>query len=177
MLSAETAAGAFPVEAAGMMRRIVERVEGDPLHARLLRAARAEPGPTAADALSAAARQVAHTVGAAAIVAYTQSGATALRVARERPDAPILCLTPSLAMARRLALAWGVRCVHGGDASDFHDMAERARRAAVAGGHAAEGDRLAIIAGVPFGTPGATNLLHIAYVPRPAGARRGAAVE
>ncbi len=177
MLSAETAAGAFPVEAADMMRRIVERVEGDPLHARLLRAARAEPGPTAADALSAAARQVAHTVGAAAIVAYTQSGATALRVARERPDAPILCLTPSLAMARRLALAWGVRCVHGGDASDFHDMAERARRAAVAGGHAAEGDRLAIVAGVPFGTPGATNLLHIAYVPRPDGVRRGAAAE
>ena len=166
MLSAETAAGAWPVEAVGMMRRIVERVEADPYHARMLEAAHTAPAPTAADALSAAARQVAHTIGAAAIVTYTQSGATALRASRERPDIPILCLTPVWAMARRLALAWGVRCVHGDDAHDFHDMVARACRASVLRGYAAEGDRLVIVAGVPFGTPGATNLLHIAYVPR-----------
>ena len=166
MLSAETASGAWPVEAVSMMRRIVERVEEDPLHARMLEAAHTAPAPTAADALSAAARQVAHTVGAAAIVTYTQSGATALRASRERPDIPILCLTPMRAMARRLALAWGVRCIHGDDARDFHDMVARACRAAALRGYAAEGDRLVIVAGVPFGTPGATNLLHIAYVPR-----------
>ena len=166
MLSAETAAGAWPVEAVDMMRRIVERVEADPHHARMLEAAHTAPAPTAADALSAAARQVAHTIGAAAIVTYTQSGATALRASRERPDIPILCLTPVQAMARRLALAWGVRCVHGDDAHDFHDMVARACRASVLRGYAAEGDRLVIVAGVPFGTPGATNLLHIAYVPR-----------
>ena len=165
MLSAETAAGAFPVEAASMMRRIVERVERDPLHARMLAAAHAPLSPTAADALSAAARQVAHTVGAAAIATYTQSGATALRAARERPDMPILCLTPSRRMARRLALVWGVRCIHGEDARDFDDMAERACRAAALHGYAAHGDRLVIVAGVPFGTPGATNLLHIAHIP------------
>ena len=166
MLSAETAVGAWPVEAVDMMRLIVERVESDPLHGRLLVAARSEPSPTAADALSAAARQVAHTIGAAAIATYTQSGATALRAARERPDMPILCLTPARAMARRLALVWGVRCVHGDDARDFDDMVERACRSAALGGYAAEGDRLVIVAGVPFGTPGATNLLHIAHVPR-----------
>ena len=166
MLSAETAAGAFPVEAADMMHRIVERVERDPLHGQMLAAAHAPLSPTAADALSAAARQVAHTVGAAAIATYTQSGATALRAARERPDMPILCLTPSRRMARRLALVWGVRCIHGEDARDFDDMAERACRSAAFRGYAAHGDRLVIVAGVPFGTPGATNLLHIAYIPR-----------
>ena len=164
MLSAETAVGAFAVEAVAMMHRIVERVESDPLHGRMLVAARAAPSPTAADALSAAAREVAHTIGAAAIVTWTQSGATALRAARERPDMPVLCLTPVRAMARRLALVWGVRCIHGDDARDFDDMVERACRLAAQGGHAAEGDRLVIVAGVPFGTPGATNLLHIAWV-------------
>ena len=149
MLSAETAAGAWPVEAVDMMRRIVERVEADPYHARMLEAAHTAPAPTAADALSAAARQVAHTIGAAAIVTYTQSGATALRASRERPDIPILCLTPVWAMARRLALAWGVRCVHGDDARDFHDMVARACRASVLRGYAAEGDRLVIVAGCP----------------------------
>ncbi len=174
MLSAETAAGAYPVEAVDMMHRIVERVERDPLYRQMRDAAHAAPAPTAADALSAAARQVAHTVGAAAIVTYTQSGATALRAARERPDMPVLCLTPVHAMARRLALVWGVRCVYGDDAHDFDDMIERACRAAAQRGYAADGDRLVIVAGVPFGTPGATNLLHIAHVstPRP-GARGG----
>ncbi len=166
MLSAETAAGTFPIETVDMMHRIIERVEHDPLHGQMLFAAHAAPSPTAADALSAAARQVAHTTGAAAIVTYTQSGATALRAARERPDMPILCLTPVQSMARRLALVWGVRCVRGDDARDFDDMIDRACRAATFRGYAADGDRLVIVAGVPFGTPGATNLLHIAYVPR-----------
>ncbi len=167
MLSAETAVGAWPVESVAMMHRIMERVEHDPLHRQMLQAARSAPDPTAADALSAAARQVAHTIGAAAIVTYTQSGATALRAARERPETPILCLTPVHAMARRLALVWGVSCVHSDDAQDFNDMIRRACDAAAECGYTADGDRLVIIAGVPFGTPGATNLLHIAYAPEP----------
>jgi pyruvate kinase len=166
MLSAETAVGAYPKRAVEMMHRIIDRVERDPLHRQFLDAARTHPDHTAPDAISAAAHQVAHTVGAAAILTYTQSGATALRAARERPEMPVLVLTPRLAMARRLALAWGLYCIHGEDARDFDDMVERACRAAHFRGYADEGDKVVIIAGVPFGTPGATNLLHIAYIPR-----------
>ena len=165
MLSAETAVGAYPVETVDIMHRIIDRVEQDPLHREFLDAARTPPSPTAADALSAAAHQVAHTIGASAILTYTQSGATALRAARERPEMPVLVLTPNLAMARRLGLVWGLRCIHGDDARDFDDMVERACRAARFRGYAETGGRVVMIAGVPFGTPGATNLLHIAYIP------------
>ena len=165
MLSAETAVGKYPAETVDMMHRIIAAVESDPLHREFLDAARGAPGGTAADAISAAATQVAHAVGATAIATYTQSGATALRAARERPRIPVLVLTPSLAMARRLALVWGLRCIPGDDARDFNDMFERACRAACFRGYAEEADKLVIIAGVPFGTPGATNLLHLAYIP------------
>jgi pyruvate kinase len=165
MLSAETAVGAYPVETVDMMHRIITRVERDPLHRQFLDAARTPPSPTAADALSAAAQQVAQTTGAAAILTYTQSGATALRAVRERPEMPVLALTPNLRMARRLGLAWGLRCIHGDDAKDFDDMVDRACRAACFRGYASSGSRVVMIAGVPFGTPGSTNLLHMAYIP------------
>ena len=165
MLSQETAVGEYPVETVAMMHRIIERVERDPLHRQFLDAARSAPSPTAADALSAAAHQVAHTTGAAAILTYTQSGATALRAVRERPEMPVLALTPNLAMARRLGLAWGLRCIHGEDARDFDDMVDRACRAACFRGYAKSGSRVVMIAGVPFGTPGATNLLYMAFIP------------
>ena len=165
MLSAETAAGEYPVEAVTIMDRIVRRVQADPLYHGALHAdAPAEPDHTPYDAISAAARQVAHTVGAAAICSYTTSGATALRAARERPDVPLLVLTANLQTARRLALLWGAHCVHTSDVSNFSDMVRKATRIAHEEGFAEEGQRIVITAGVPFGTPGATNVLRIAWV-------------
>jgi len=164
MLSAESASGDYPVEAVTIMDRILKSVEADPLYRRLMDASRREPEATTADAISAAARQCAHTLSAAAIVTYTNTGSTTLRAARERPDVRILCLTPNLNTARRMTLAWGVHPVQTEDAHNFADMVQRAVRVALQEGIAREGERLVITAGVPFGTPGATNILRIAYV-------------
>jgi pyruvate kinase len=165
MLSAESASGEYPIEAVTMMDRIVRRVQADPLYNASLHAGTdAEPEHTPSDAISAAARQVAHTIGAAAICSYTTSGATALRAARERPDAPILVLTSNLQTARRLALVWGLHCVHTADVSNFSDMVRKATQTAHHEGFAERGQRIVITAGVPFGTPGATNVLRIAWV-------------
>src|SRR5579884_1629536 len=166
MLSAETAVGQYPVEAAAMMDRIARRVQHDPLYFAELEATRMAPEHTASDAISAAACQVAETLGAAAIVSFTFSGATALRAARERPAAPILAMTPNLATARRLALLWGAHCVHSPDITSFNDMVKKAVRAAQREGIAGPGQRIVITAGVPFGTPGATNILRIAWIDR-----------
>jgi pyruvate kinase len=119
---------------------------------------------TAADAISAAAAQVAHTVSAAAIITYTTSGSTALRVARQRPEVPILCLTSQIATARRLALGWGVHCVETEDISSFSEMVGKACGIAHRDEFARPGQRVVVTAGVPFGTPGATNVLRIAWV-------------
>ncbi|MGD9536571.1 MAG: pyruvate kinase [Alphaproteobacteria bacterium] len=164
MLSAETAAGAYPREAVAMMNRIIERVERDDGYRRQLQSTHADPEATAADAITAAAAQVAQTIKAACIVTYTTSGSTALRAARERPPVPVLALTPTRATARRLALTWGVHCVETEDARSFTEMVEKASRVAVEQGIAKPGDRLVVTAGVPFGTPGATNVLRIAWV-------------
>jgi len=162
MLSAESASGDYPVEAVQMMNRILARVERDPMYRQINDASRHEPEPTSADAISAAARQCAHTLSAAAIVTYTTSGSTTLRAARERPDVPILCLTPKMATARRMALVWGVHAAFAEDAHNFADMVQRARVMALQEELAKPDDRLVITAGVPFGTPGATNILRIA---------------
>ena len=164
MLSAETASGAYPIEAVAMMERILRRVEADPNLQAALQSTHAEPEHTAPDAISAAARQVAHTIGAAAIVSYTTSGATALRAARERPDVPVIGLTSKIETARRLALVWGVHSVHTSDVTNFTDMVEKAIALAHHDGFAGKGARLVITAGVPFGTPGATNVLRIAWI-------------
>jgi pyruvate kinase len=164
MLSAETAAGEYPLEAVAIMNRIIARVEHDPLYRAAMDATHPAPEHTQSDAISAAARQVARTVDAAAIVSYTTSGATALRAARERPDVPILVLTSNLQTARRLALLWGAHCVHSRDVSNFGDMVQKAIRTAHREGFADPGARVIITAGVPFGTPGATNILRIAWV-------------
>ena len=164
MLSAESAAGSYPVEAVAIMGRILKSVEADPLYRKLMDASRHEPEATTADAISAAARQCAQTLGAAAIVTYTTTGSTTLRAARERPGVRILCLTPSLDTARRLTLAWGVHAIHTDDAHNFADMVARAVRVARQQKIAKPGERVVITAGVPFGTPGATNILRIAYV-------------
>ena len=162
MLSGESAAGRYPREAAAMMNRIIEHVERDPAYRRYVEWQQQDPEATSADAITAAARQVAETLDAASIVTYTTSGSTALRAARERPQVPILVLTPDRGTARRLALLWGVHCIHTDDATGFTDMVEKACAQALDAGHAAPDQRIVITAGVPFGTPGATNVLRIA---------------
>jgi pyruvate kinase len=164
MLSAESASGDYPIEAVTIMDRICKSIETDPLYRKLMEASRREPESTSADAISAAARQCAHTLSAAAIVTYTTTGSTTLRAARERPDVRILCLTPKLETARRMALTWGVHPIQTDDAHNFADMVARATRVARQQQIAKPGERLVITAGVPFGTPGATNILRIAYV-------------
>jgi len=164
MLSAETAAGANPVAAVEIMDRIIAKAEGDSLYRRIMDADHADPEATAADAITAAARQVAQTVRAKAIVTFTTSGSTTLRAARERPNVPILALITNVETARKLTLAWGVHGVVTRDARNFGDMVERACRIAHAEGFANEGDRVVVTAGIPFGTPGATNTLRIAWV-------------
>ncbi|MFC4273064.1 pyruvate kinase [Sneathiella chungangensis] len=164
MLSAESAAGEFPLEAVTMMSDIAEVTERDPLYRSVIDAKHGHLEATTADAISAAASQVAHTIGAAAIVTYTTSGSTALRAARERGETSVLVLTPSLKTARMLALVWGLHCVHTSDAENFADMVNKACRKSFAEGFTRPGDRVVIMAGVPFGTPGSTNILRIAWV-------------
>jgi pyruvate kinase len=164
MLSAESASGQYPVEAVAMMNRIAERVERDPTYAGIINAQRSEPEATGADAITLAARQIAETLKLSAIVTYTASGTTGLRAARERPQVPIIALSPVLQTARRLSLLWGTHCVVTEDASDLDDMVDRACRIAYAEEFCKVGDRVIITAGVPLRTPGATNMLRIAYV-------------
>jgi pyruvate kinase len=164
MLSAETAAGHYPCEAVAFMNRIIARTERDAFYRPIVEALHPQPEATAPDAISAAASQVASTIAAAAIVSYTTSGSTALRAARERPTVPILVLTSKRGTARRLALLWGAHTVHTADVRDFQEMVVKACRVAVDEGFASPGEKLVITAGVPFGTPGATNVLRIAWV-------------
>jgi pyruvate kinase len=164
MLSAETAAGDYPLEAVAIMDRIIGRVHHDPLYLASLDSDMPDLLETASDAITAAAKQVAETIHAAAIVTYTSSGSTTLRASRERPPVPILCLTSNLTIARRLALAWGVHTVQTKEISNFTDMVQKACRIAHSQGFAQVGDRLVVTAGVPFGTPGSTNTLRIAWV-------------
>lgn len=164
MLSAETASGAFPVDAVGTMDRIATEVERDPLYQQILNAQRSVPEETTADAIMAAVHEVTHIIHARAIVSWTKSGSTALRAARERPEAPIIVLTPIMETARRLALVWGLHCVLTQDARDLDDMVERAAHIAASEGFAGAGERIVITAGVPLGTPGSTNMLRVAFV-------------
>jgi pyruvate kinase len=164
MLSAESAAGHYPVEAVATMNRIAEEVERDSYFRGIINAQRAQPEATGADAIAVAARNVAETLDLKAIVAWTFSGATALRIARERPWAPLLALTPNPETAGRLALSWGVHPVVTKDAHDIGDMTARACKFAFREGFAKLGDRIITVAGVPFGTPGATNMVRIDFI-------------
>ncbi len=164
MLSAESAAGKYPVEAVAMMDRIAQEIEGDELYRSILDSQRAEPEATGADAIADAARHIADTLDLAAVVCWTSSGSTAFRVARERPRAPVIAVSPNIATGRKLAVVWGVHCVITEDAHDVDDMVDRACRIAFKEGFAKPGQRIITVAGVPFGTPGATNMLRIAYV-------------
>jgi pyruvate kinase len=164
MLSAESASGQYPVEAVQMMERILREVEGDPYQRELLGSLQTRAQPTSADAICAALDMIAGLLPVAGIVTYTSSGSTSLRAARERPLSPILSMTPNIATARRLALVWGVHSVHTDDVADVAAMVDRARHRARDEGFAKPGDTILISAGMPFGTPGATNLLRIAQV-------------
>jgi pyruvate kinase len=164
MLSAETAAGAYPVEAVEIMSRIAARIERDPAYRRTMNSEAPTAESNSSDAITTAASQVAQTIAAAGIATFTTSGSTTLRASRERPSMPILCLTASPETARRLMLSYGVRSVVTPDINSFSQMVERAARMARATGIAHIGDRLVVTAGVPFGTPGNTNTLRIAVV-------------
>lgn len=166
MLSAESASGAFPLEAIAMMSRIAEEVERDALYWSIIRAQNSTPDHTAADAIAAAAHQMVDALDLEAIMAWTHSGSTALRLSRERPNATVIALTPKRETARRLAIAWGTHPIVTNDASDVDDMAFRAAKFAVRERFAEIGDRVIVVAGVPFGTPGATNLVRIAFITR-----------
>ena len=164
MLSAESAAGKYPVEAVTMMDRIIGQVEADPHYRALLEADHEQARSTVADAVCAALRQTAHIVSAKATITYTSSGASAFRAARERPEAPILSLTPSARTAGQLSVVWGVHSLLTTEAPDVVTMTDMACRAALQEGFAAAGDYVVIAAGVPFGHSGTTNLLRIAKV-------------
>jgi pyruvate kinase len=163
MLSAETAAGQYPLEAVSMMDRIICRVEKDPRWPELMAA---EHFVEHGDALVAAATHAGSLTRTACLAAFTATGHTALRVARERPLTPTLALTPHLATARRLALAWGVEPRVVSDILDPEQMASLAGETALRIGLAEPGDRVLILAGLPMGSPGAANILRLTHAPR-----------
>lgn len=164
MLSAESASGKHPVVAVDMMNRNITQVEADPAYRQLIDASHtsARPGGDVAEAVCCAMRRAVALLHASAIVCYTSSGHTSLRAARERPESPILSLTPRLTTARRLALVWGVHSVHIDDVVDVDQMTERACSVARRDRFAEAGHFIVAIAGMPFGTPGTTNLIRIA---------------
>jgi pyruvate kinase len=168
LLSAESASGRKPVDTARMMASIVERVESDPRQQRLMAAVTARMHGDAADAIGVAVRVVAQTVPLSVTVTYTLSGASALRVAHERPRTPLIGLTPNADTARKLALVWGVRPVVAPDPVDIDDMVALATAVVRKLCPNAEQRVIAIVAGMPFGTAGATNMLRL-VMPKSAG--------
>ncbi len=161
MLSAETASGAWPEEAVTIMHRIAGQVESDPGYRQQVSFAQVMPDTTTADALSHACASIAESLPIAGIIVFTGSGSTARRVARERPAAPMLVLTPSARISRRMALLWGAHAVSTKDIGSFEEMIAKGKRMALRHGFGTAGSKLIALAGVPFGTPGSTNLLHV----------------
>jgi pyruvate kinase len=162
MLSAESAAGSFPVEAVQTMDQVAIEVEADPTYTQIIAASRNVKGSSVADGIVAAAREIAETTDIKAICCFTQSGTTALLTARERPGVPIIAMTSLRGTARRLALSWGCNCVMTPELERFKDAVVNAARAARSGGFAAETDQIVVTAGVPFQVPGSTNILRVA---------------
>ncbi len=164
MLSAETASGQYPLEAVRIMDRIIQHTQADAMEQDGLLMGKVGLLSTGADAITAAARQVAETIGAVAIVTYTTSGSTTLRAARERPSVPILGLTSQLETARRLVLSYGVHAAHTPEAKGLTEVISTAVKIVRGDGLAKLYDRVVITAGVPFGTSGTTNVLRIAMI-------------
>jgi pyruvate kinase len=161
MLSAETAAGMWPEEAVAMMDRIAVQVENDESYAARVHFHETIPDTTTADAISHACMTIAATLPIKAVVVFTDSGSTARRVARERPQTPLMVLTPSTVTARRVALLWGAHAVTTRDIGSFEEMVAKGKRMALRHGFGEAGSKLIMVAGVPFGVPGATNLMHV----------------
>ena len=162
MLSAESAAGAYPVEAVQTMNKVAIEVEADPTYSQIIAASRTAKGSTVADAIVAAAREIAEKTDIKAICCFTQSGTTASLTARERPGVPIIAMTSLMGTARRLCLSWGCNCVMTPELQRFKSAVVNAARAARAGGFATETDQIVVTAGVPFNVPGTTNILRVA---------------
>jgi pyruvate kinase len=162
MLSAESAAGAYPVEAVTTMDNVAKSVESDPVYRQVIEASRKVDRQSVADGIVAAAREIAETTDIKAICCFSQSGTTASLVARERPSVPILALTPITATLRRLCLTWGVHCVLTGNVDRFKMAVVSAAKAAREQGFATEADQIVVTAGVPFNVKGTTNILRVA---------------
>ncbi|WP_375261790.1 pyruvate kinase [Palleronia sp.] len=162
MLSAESAAGDYPIEAVSTMNAVAIEVESDPTYRDVINASRGGEKQTVADAIVSAAREIAETTNIKAICCYTQSGTTALLVARERPQVPIIALTSMTGTARRLCLSWGMHCVRTGEVTRFKEAVINAARAARTEGMAETTDQIVVTAGVPFGQSGTTNILRVA---------------
>ena len=161
MLSAETAAGQWPEEAVMMMDSIARQVERDEAYRQRVRLLDTPPDATTADALAHACMTISDTVTINAITVFTSTGSSARRVARERPSVPVLVLTPSPNVARRVALLWGAHAVAIKDIGSFEEMIAKGKRMALRHGFGGAGSKLVVMAGVPFGVSGATNLLHV----------------
>jgi len=164
MLSAESAVGQYPIEAVAMMDKVAIEVESDPAYDRIIHSLETAPEATGADAIAAAAHSVSDTLKLAAIICYTSTGSTGMRVARERPEQPIITLTPIRETSRRLSAVWGLHCVLTDDAKDLDHMVDKACKIAFEEGFAKPGDRVIVTAGVPLGTPGATNMVRVAFL-------------
>ncbi|NNE52154.1 MAG: pyruvate kinase [Sulfitobacter sp.] len=162
MLSAESAAGDYPIEAVTTMDKVATEVEQDPTYTEIIESSRRADRMTVADGIVAAAREIAETTEIKAICCFTQSGTTALLTARERPRVPIIALTPLVGTARRLALSWGTNCVITGELDRFKKAVVSAARAARQEGFAGPNDLIVVTAGVPFNVPGSTNILRVA---------------
>jgi pyruvate kinase len=164
MLSAESAAGQYPVEAVEMMNRIITRTEQDPVYKQMLDDSRPESVDTVAYAITAAARHVANSIKANAIVTFSESGSTTLRAARERPEAPIVALTPNIVTARFLGVVWGAHAQLTEDVFSFSQMVETACTAVRHSEFVQTGDNIIVTAGIPFGLSGGTNILRVAKI-------------
>jgi len=164
MLSAESAAGAYPIEAVAMMDKIGRSVESDPVYSARVHFTETPAEATAADALSESAAQIVRILDASAMACYTSSGSTARRIARERAQVPTLAMTASMKVARRLGLQWGVHAVHTRDVNNFEEMVGKAKRMILRHHLAEAGGRVVLMAGVPFRTSGSTNVIHVVKI-------------
>src|SRR3954468_5563346 len=164
MLSAESASGSYPIEAVQMMDRIARAVESGNSYRAIMDAHGTPPEATTPDAIMAAVHEVTQTLHARAIICWTKTGTTALRAARERAEAPIIALTPSMETARRLSLVWGLHCLVADEVHSLDEMVDRAVDFAQSEGFAAVGERVVITGGVPLKVTGTTNMLRVATV-------------
>ena len=164
MLSAESAAGKYPVEAVAMMHKVALEVEKDPIYRDVIEASRRGARHSVADAIVSAAREIAETTNLKAVCCFTHSGATVNLMARERPRVPMIALTPFVSIARRLSLVWGVHCVVADSVDNFDDAVAQASKVAEEERFGSGTDNIAIMAGVPFNVAGTTNIIQVKQV-------------